>query len=133
MEPRQERGLVIAATMRIQRLSLGHGYMVPSQSMKRVEYRVDVRRNRCTCPDFEERRLPCKHMFAVEFFMQRETETTPQGETHITETRGVRITYPQKWAAYNAAATTEKEHFCQLLHDLCVTVPQPEQTRGRPR
>src|SRR5437870_9994835 len=113
MDARQQRGLVIAATMRIERLSLGHGYMVPSQSMKRVEYRVDVRRNRCTCPDFEERRLPCKHMFAVEFVMQRETETTIDGDINITETRGVRVTYPQKWAAYNAAATSEKEHFCR--------------------
>src|SRR5437660_12014867 len=102
MDARQHRELVIAATMRSEHLSLGHGYMVPSQSMKRVEYRVDVRQNRCTCPDFEERRLPCKHMFAVEFFMQRETETTPQGETHVTETQALRITYPQHWPAYNA-------------------------------
>lgn len=50
-----------------------------------------------------------------------------------TETLGVSKTYPQAWAAYNAAQTTEKEHFLALLHALCSTVADPAQTNGRPR
>ena len=37
------------------------------------------------------------------------------------------------WTAYNAASCEEKRRFVALLSDLCRTVPQPEQTRGRPR
>lgn len=44
-----------------------------------------------------------------------------------------RKTYPQNWAAYNAAQTTEKEHFLNLLHALCLTIKDPLQTNGRPR
>lgn len=42
-------------------------------------------------------------------------------------------TYPQAWKAYNAAQTTEKEHFLNLLHALCSTIKDPPQTSGRPR
>ena len=44
-----------------------------------------------------------------------------------------RKTYPQDWPAYNAAQTSEKDHFHQLLADLCANVAQPEYTGGRPR
>lgn len=43
-------------------------------------------------------------------------------------------TYPQNWAAYNAAQTNEKDQFLKFLHELCKTVIDPNpQTRGRPR
>src|ERR1700722_9382080 len=46
----------------------------------------------------------------------------------------VRKTYPQAWAAYNAAQTTEKQHFLKLLHDLCSNIEEPQGARtGRPR
>lgn len=45
----------------------------------------------------------------------------------------VRPTYPQDWPSYNLAQQHEKERFLVLLRDLCNTVPQPPQTRGRPR
>lgn len=44
-----------------------------------------------------------------------------------------RKTYPQDWKAYNAAQTSEKEHFLILLHALCAGVEEPPQTNGRPR
>src|SRR5436309_1729493 len=132
MDARQQRGLMIAATARIRRAKVGPVYTVPSQSMQ-GEYTVDMGRRRCSCPDFELRKLPCKHLFAVEYVMQRETVTTPEGETQVTETHAVRLTYAQDWTSYNAAQTTEKAHFCRLLRDLCATIPQPPQTRGRPR
>lgn len=53
-------------------------------------------------------------------------------QTPITDTK-VRKTYPQNWKAYNAAQTTEKAHFLDLLHALCAGVEEPPQTNGRPR
>jgi transposase len=49
------------------------------------------------------------------------------------ENTGIRKTYPQNWAAYNAAQTCEKEQFLELLHALCAGVEEPKQTSGRPR
>lgn len=132
MDARQERGLQIAATMRIEPTL--RGWSVPSQS-KDGKYRVTRETDgglSCSCPDFELRRMPCKHAFAVEFFLKRETITTPDGETTVTETRAVRVTYPQNWTAYNAAQTAERELFCHLLRDLCSAVPEPERGKGRP-
>ena len=75
------------------------------------------------------RRVKCKHAFAVEFAMKR--ETNKDGSTTVTA--AVRVTYPQNWPAYNAAQINEKETFCRLLRDLCGAIPEPEQQRGRPR
>jgi transposase len=44
-----------------------------------------------------------------------------------------RKSYPQNWAAYNAAQTGEKAQFLYLLHSLCVGVEEPKQAKGRPR
>lgn len=130
-DPRQQRGLVIAATLNIQRK--GDGWTVPSQTLN-DRYTVTHGDDgfRCTCPDFELRHSTCKHGYAVEFYLKRETTITPDGETVVTETRGVRVTYPQNWPAYNAAQTAEKELFCHLLSDLCAAVPEPARGMGRP-
>lgn len=45
----------------------------------------------------------------------------------------VRKTYPQKWPAYNAAQCEEKSRLQALLYELCRSIPEPEQQRGRPR
>ena len=136
MEAREQRGLEIAARARIQKA--GDTWVVPSQSSKGT-YKVTMGDSgpRCTCPDFELRGQTCKHGDAVEIVLQRETvtETSVTGETQttVTETAAVRISYPQNWPAYNQAQTQEKALFCGLLRDLAATVPEPEQTRGRPR
>lgn len=125
---RQQRGLVIAATKRIKKT--GTVWQVPSQT-SHARYTVTRAAEggyACTCPDYELRGLQCKHGFAVEFFLRR--ETAPDGT--VTETRAMRVTYTQDWAAYNAAQTSEKETFCHLLRDLVGSVPEPEQKRGRP-
>jgi transposase len=87
--------------------------------------------------NFELRGTRCKHGYAVEIVMRRETvtETAPDGssQTTVTETAAVRVTYPQNWPAYNQAQTQEKALFCGLLRDLAATVPEPLQTKGRPR
>lgn len=126
-ETRQHRGLMIAATARIQQKD--GAWIVPSQSARgRYTVRLDDGGS-CTCPDFAERQQACKHVFAVEFVIKR--ETAPDGT--VTETRAVRLTYAQDWPRYNAAQVSEKEHFCRLLRDLCSGVEEPAPGRGRPR
>jgi len=124
---RRQRGLEIAATSRIARK--GNSWSVPSQSLN-GRYTVVKAGDelRCTCPDYELRGMTCKHGFAVEFVLRR--ETAPDGT--VTETRAARVTYSQNWPAYNAAQTSEKGQFCSLLKDLVSSVPTPEQKRGRP-
>jgi hypothetical protein len=125
---RQLRGLELAATKVFRKF--GTTWMVPSQTTRR-KYRVTRGADglRCNCPDFELRGETCKHGYAVEFFQKR--ETAPDGT--VTETRAMRVTYSQDWAAYNAAQTQRRrKQFCQLLRDLVTGVAQPEQKRGRP-
>ena len=126
-EGRRKRGMAIAAQVRIEKNRLG--YKVPSQSGN-GSYVVSVDDEPfCSCPDFEKRQRPCKHVYAVEFTIQREER--PDGST--IESRTYRVTYPQDWPAYNAAQVHEQEIFGQLLRELCDTIPQPPQTMGRPR
>lgn len=125
---RRQRGLEIAATTAITRTGEGE-WLVPSQSGG-SQYRVikDTGGFQCSCPDYELRVDTCKHGFAVEFVLRRETR--PDGT--VIETRAARVTYPQNWPAYNRAQTSEKAQFCVLLRDLVADVPTPEQKRGRP-
>jgi transposase len=129
MDPRQQRELVIAATLNIQKK--GDAWIVPSQTLvgKYVVTKTDDGFH-CSCPDFELRRSNCKHAWAVTFILKREVTTSPDGETTVTET--VRVTYGQNWPAYNAAQTAEKEVFLHLLRDLCAAVPEPVRGMGRP-
>ena len=83
------------------------GYKVPSQSGS-GSYVVNLDgKPFCTCPDFEKRQASCKHVYAVEFIIQREERS--DGTT--VETKAVRVTYSQDWPAYNAAQVHEGEHF----------------------
>ena len=71
-EGRQRRGLAIAAITKIQRTRVG--YKVPSQSGNGT-YIVSLDDSPyCTCPDFESRQRPCKHVYAVLYTVERETE-----------------------------------------------------------
>src|SRR5205085_11075408 len=99
MTPREERGLVIAATQRL--VNKGKVWLVPSQSGK-GKYTVcpDAETPYCSCPDHEETGQPCKHIFAVAFAVKRE-----QGSNGtVIETRTVTFTqkktYAQNWPAY---------------------------------
>ena len=125
---RRQRGLEIAATMRIAKKGEGE-WIVPSQTLN-GKYRVlrGPEGFECNCPDYELRGQTCKHGFAVEFVLRRETR--PDGT--VIETRSARVTYSQNWSAYNKAQTSEKAQFCALLRDLVADVPSPAQKRGRP-
>src|SRR5579863_10416566 len=134
-DPRQQRGLEIAATANLTRK--GNAWIVPSQSGKgRYTVSPDNESPRCTCPDHETRGVKCKHIFAVEYVISREKNR--DGSTTITEIKTVKQivkrTYPQNWPAYNAAQTHEKERFLDLLRDLCTGLTEPDAPKaGRPR
>src|SRR5258705_5071964 len=129
MEAREQKGLEIAATSRI--TGEGTTWLVQSQAGK-GKYVVDSDAKQCTCPDFEARQATCKHIFAVEYTIQR--EYTDDGETQTyTETVTVKKTYKQEWTAYNEAQTHEKERFLSLLADLCKGIEEAPQPMGRKR
>jgi len=71
MDARQQRGLEIAATCKINQKN--GTWLVPSQS-GHGKYAVflDDEKPSCTCPDHETRGLKCKHIFAVEYVIKRE-------------------------------------------------------------
>ena len=137
-EARRQRGLAIAAVCRITRKD--GQWVVPSQKGQGT-YRVrldspDNATPSCTCKDFEERAQPCKHVFAVQFVVER--EANPDGSETVTETLTVsrqtttpRKTYRQNCPAYNKAQTTEKHCFQVLMADLCKGVAEPPVKPGK--
>ena len=138
VEERKQRGLIIAAVAKIEKQN--GVYLVPSQTSPRhqkYKVRYDAKNPTCDCPDFHERGCRCKHVYAVEYFRQR--EISADGVETVTESITItqkRKTYPQNWPAYDAAQTNEKRHFQALLADLCKTIEEPAQDMskgGRPR
>src|SRR5215213_5569134 len=129
MEPREQKALEIAAKSKLTRK--GNTWLVPSQAGPK-KYTVDPNPEgpRCTCPDFEARQLRCKHIFAVEYTIQR--EQTSDGQTIVTESvRVTKKTYTQDWASYNKAQTNEKSQFLAFLYELCSKIEEPIQKRSR--
>jgi transposase len=122
MNAREERGLVIAAICKLNQTP--DGWLVPSQSAGDTIYRVDVAKQTCTCPDFENGNK-CKHLYAVEYTIKR--EVNPDGT--VTDTRSVvfseKVTYKQDWPAYNLAQSIEKDRLQVLLFDLCRGLVEP--------
>ena len=132
---RQIKALQIAATSQLKRK--GDVWIVPSQ-VGHGEYTVNPNPDspNCTCRDHEFTNDRCKHIFAVEYTIQREQrcEQTSDGLTVVTETVKVtRKTYSQNWPSYNRAQQNEKSELQALLYELCRNIPEPEQKRGRPR
>lgn len=131
MDAREQKALEIAAKSKLTRK--GDTWLVPSQGGPK-KYTVDPnpQEPHCTCPDFEARQLRCKHIFAVEYTIER--EETADGQTVVTESvRVTQKTYTQDWPAYNKAQTNEKAHFLAFLYELCSGIEEPVQTFGRPR
>lgn len=131
MTDREIKALQIAAKSKLTRK--GNVWLVPSQAGQ-GEYQVNVDSDffNCTCKDHEFTGSRCKHIYAVEYVIER--EQTADGQTVVTETMKVtRKTYSQNWPAYNAAQTQEKSKLQALLYELCRAIPEPEQQRGRPR
>lgn len=124
MTPREERGLVIAATCRLNRMSDGT-WLVPSQTQRSdvAGYKVNLEEKTCTCLDHTEGGFTYKHYFAASIVHKR--DVLPDGT--IIETKQITFTekkvYKQDWPKYNAAQASEKRRFRVLLHDLCRNLP----------
>lgn len=129
MNIREQKGKEIASLLKI--VKQGTKWIVHSQTGK-GKYTVDIDGDvpHCTCPDYEQCSLKCKHIYAVEYTIKQETD--PETQT-TTITKTVHVTYKQNWPAYNAAQTHEKAYFQTLLADLCKGIAEPVQTFGRPR
>lgn len=115
MDVREQRDREIARKAKIAKW--GNGWVVPSQSGE-GSYRVTLEAGeiRSTCPDWELRRLPCKHAYAAAIVAQRVTVTQRREadgfttRSTTTETRAVvKVSYPQNWPAYSCAQCAEKE------------------------
>jgi hypothetical protein len=133
MNTRQQKGLQLAERGTIR--SEGTHWIVPSQT-RSSNYTVNVAGEagqppHCTCQDFELTGYKCKHIYAVEFTIQRQAQ--PDQPLPPTACKPKRPTYRQDWPAYNAAQTNEKAHFQHLLHALCDDVEEPVYAFGRPR
>lgn len=130
---RRQRGLAIAAQVPIKRNRLG--YLIPSQSGN-GSYVVNLDNDPfCSCPDFEKRQEPCKHIYGTSYALQRETYGGKwlREDSEAAETISERKSY---WQVYNLAQVNEQEMFGMLLRDLCDSVPQASQEsrgKGRPR
>ena len=125
---REERGMFIFKSTRI--VKMHTGWVVASQSIPTKRYTVKFKghKPKCTCPDCTIRKKKCKHIYAVEFFIRQEINE----EGKLKQTKGVRITYGQKWNAYDKSQTNEKLVFMKLLKDLTNFVEQPTYKFGRP-
>ena len=127
MEIREQKGRAIADRARI--VQEGNLYLVPSESGK-GKYKVRPDIPYCSCADYEFRRQPCKHIFAVQVTIERtKTVVIEAGKTTVTETIKVtRKTYAQPdWPAYHRAQVNEKRLFLYLLNQLCQGVGSPAQ------
>ena len=80
---RRQRGLIIAATVPLKRNR--QGWTVPSQSGNGTYYATT---DFCSCPDYETRAQPCKHIYAVRFAIEREEGGQANGQPVITQDAG---------------------------------------------
>jgi len=125
---REGRGRLISRSSRI--VKLKNSWSVTSQSNSNHSYLIKFKGDspKCSCPDYTISKKKCKHIYAVEFYIKREIDE----EGKLTQTKGVRVTYGQKWNAYDKSQTNEKIVFMKLLKDLTTFTQQPEYKFGRP-
>ena len=130
---RDERGREIAKRGGIKQV--GSRYAVPSQTSGSSSYIVDIIDERCSCPDYELRRLPCKHVSAVYYWVAWGSEVNADGNTveTLTVKKVTRPSQPRDWRAYNQAQVNEGLYVERMLRALCDGIPQPPRKPGRGR
>lgn len=128
LQIRKQKGYEIANKKRI--VEQNGTWIVPSQtnSTKTYEVILGLAKSTCTCEDFIERGLRCKHQFAVEYIISR----TLNKDGSVTVTKTKKITYSQNWKAYDKAQTNEKTLFQKMLFDVCQEIEEPVYEFGRP-
>ena len=117
---RQQRGMAIAAIVRLEKHRLG--YRVPSESGN-GSYIVDPDADNpcCSCPDFDLRQQPCKHIYAVQITALRATGA----DGSMVETTSITTIHRREWSKYDAAQQHEGEHLPVLIQELCDLIEQP--------
>lgn len=124
---RYKRGELISKDLKIEKIE--DKWRVPSQSGDGFYYvHFDGHKPRCNCLDCRIKHGRCKHIIAVELYIQRRIDK----DGNISQTKRVRIGYSQDWKAYDNAQTNEKLFFLKLLKELCRNVEQPIYKFGRP-
>jgi transposase len=126
MDLRELKALELAARSHIN--FDGTAWVVPSKSGGGT-YRVTLKPEpNCECEDFQLRQQPCKHIIAARLVRERDgIEDAPPIDTDAVPKKP---TYKQDWPAYNAAQQREKDHFQDLLADLCAAIPEPPRKGG---
>jgi transposase len=124
MNAREERGLIIAATCRLNRTSDGT-WLVPSQTKSGdiAAYQVNLEAKTCTCLDHKDGGFTCKHFYAASIVHKRDVLSDGTVIEQKTFTFTEKKVYRQDWPKYNAAQASEKRRFRVLLHDLCRGLP----------
>lgn len=131
IDARMQRGQAIADSMKLERQNVTYGeyWLVPSSVQGQYAVHINHKGTTCSCPDFESRQLPCKHVHAVLITMERQKNA----DGSVTETKTmteVKRGYPQCWRAYNKAQSVEHDRVQVLLADLCAGVEEPEREEG---
>lgn len=128
MNIREEKAIELADRGRV--VKRPNGWLVYSLSSGE-KYFVTVLPLSCSCPDFELRQEPCKHILAVQITLAREVSGSPT--EHISDAPPIqwpKKTYQQDWPNYDAAQENEESEFRRLLADLCSTLPPPASQKG---
>ena len=142
MDPRLERGLMIAATARITRkgshLRRPGAESSPAPTPSRMAP-TRARHPRSTAPartSSQRLSFPCKHVYRRRVRdAARDARTTAKGEAVVTETQAVRVTYGAGLGEPTTAATTDDgPSFCRLLTRPCASshAAVSEPARWRP-
>lgn len=127
---RRERGLAIHQRKAAKfRLVAEDTYLVPAETTNAAGYVVDAAQGTCTCADFEEQGLRCKHQWALAFF--RNELEAPEASALVDTID--HQTYKRDWPAYNQAQVHEKAYVTRFLRGLCDGIQEDVQTIGRPR
>lgn len=135
MDTRQEKAQELASRGRVVRQP-DHWLVFSLTSTEK--YRVTLDPVSCSCPDYELRQEPCKHVLAVRIDVAQNGADTPCAKKPrlMVEEEPIkrqRPTYRQDWPSYCAAQKNEKDEFLPLLSDLCAGIVEPERKPGRGR
>ena len=134
MDARETKARIILAAGNI--TCVKSVYRVPSQSGTGA-YRValDGLFPTCTCEDFDLNQCACKHIIAARLWREQcNAASQPNAEPLapvVPPEPPKRKTYAQDWPNYNLAQNRERDHFQDLLADLCASIPEPEPKGGK--
>ncbi len=128
MPTREVRALeMLQAGKRIAETSTPGEYVVASQSGNGF-YRVRTVApfgpvESCDCPDFIERRAPCKHIYLIRHWLA--TDERAEGVAASQFKIPIPVQTKRDWSIYNESQVEEYRLFNTLLRDLSIGFPEP--------